>query len=59
MAGVRLGGPRGLLFDGGRRGGRGLGNGDLGGVQVDAVGRGVVVPVGAGHRVQKLSRKRG
>lgn len=42
------------MFDCGRRGRRRLGNGHLGGVQVDAVGGGVVVAVGPGHRVQEL-----
>lgn len=42
------------MFDCGRRGRRRLGNGHLRGVQVDAVGGGMVVSVGPGHRVQEL-----
>lgn len=52
--GIRLGRLRRFLLDCGRRGWRRLGNGHLGGVQVDAVGGGVVVSVGASHRVQEL-----
>lgn len=55
---VRLGRPRLSLCGGGWRGGGRLGNTDLRGVQVDAVGRGVVVAVGAGHYVQELAEAR-
>lgn len=52
--GIRFGRLRRFVFDCGRRGRRRLGNGHLGGVEVDAVGGGVVVPVGPGHCVQEL-----
>lgn len=55
--GIRLGRLRRFLLDCGRRGRRRLGNGHFGGVQVDAVGGGVVVSVGPGHRVQELPNK--
>lgn len=45
-----------FLFDRWRRRGWSLGNGDLWGVQVDAVGRGVVVPVGPRHCVEELAK---
>lgn len=57
--GVWFSWSRWFLFDRWRRGGWGLGNSDLRRVQVDTVGRGVVVSVGPCHCVEELTRNRG
>lgn len=48
-----------FLFDCRRCGGRGLGNSDLRRVQVDTIGRGVVVSVSSCHCVKELTENEG